>query len=164
MAGFLIPPGFSRSRKFQPMQYTISLVSLILILGCAQPDPLNRGSTVKGTVTLDGVPLAGGVVVFESIDGKFNPQSYIRLDGSYIIQEPPLGSCKIVVKTSFLKGSAPPIAMKGKVPRQQFPGYVEEEVGYYTAIPVKYEKAETSGFSMEIIKGNQTKDLDLTSK
>jgi hypothetical protein len=137
---------------------------LLMMLGCAKPDPLNRGATVKGIVKLDGVPLSGGVVVFDSTDGRFNPQSFIRLDGSYIIQEPPLGPCKITVKTSYLRGNAPPLSLKGKVPKAQFPNYIEEEVGYFTAIPAKYEGADTSGLSIDIVKGDQTKDLDLTSK
>jgi hypothetical protein len=136
----------------------------VLLAGCSRPDPLNRGATVSGKVTLDGVPLAGGVVVFESADGAYNPQSVIRLDGTYVVQEPPLGACRIVVRTSHLKSFAPPLALRGKVTQKQYPGFVEEEVGYYTAIPARYESAASSGLALEVVRGDMTHDLKLSTK
>jgi hypothetical protein len=140
------------------------VMNVALISGCTKNDPLNRGATVTGKVTLDGVPLGGGVVVFESPDGRFNPQSVIRVDGTYIIQEPPLGPCNVSVKTSHLKSFAPPLSMKGKVSQKAYPGFSEEEVGYFTAIPIKYENATTSGLNLEVVAGDLTKNLELTSK
>jgi hypothetical protein len=139
-------------------------LGLTLLVGCTSSDPLNRKANVIGKVTLDGVPLAGGTVMFESANGAYNPQSTIRLDGSYIIQEPPLGDCKITVRTSHLKSFAPPLSMRGKVTAKSHPGYVEEEVGYYTAIPKKYETAETSGLTVTVKPGDMTHDIALVSR
>jgi hypothetical protein len=147
-------------RTFQ----AILTFSLAFLIGCGVSEKLNRGATVTGKVLLDGKPLAGGVVVFESMDGTFNPQSVIRLDGTYVIQEPPLGQCRITVKTSHLKSFAPPASLRGKVPKGQYPGFVEEEVGYFTAIPGKYEASGTSDLNIEVVSGNMTKDLELNSK
>jgi hypothetical protein len=146
------------------MMRLLLCVSIVGLASCGKADPLNRGATVTGSVTIDGKALAGGVVVFESVDGKFNPQSTIRLDGTYIIQEPPIGSCKISVKTSHLASFAPPLTLKGKVSQKQFPGFNEEEVGYFTPIPNKYESSATSGLSIEIKSGNMTYDIPLVSK
>jgi hypothetical protein len=150
-------------RSLSSVQSVVTF-SLALFIGCSKPDPLNRGSTVGGKVTLDGVPLAGGVVVFESADGAFNPQSVIRLDGTYVIQEPPLGPCRVLVKTSHLKSFAPPLSLRGKVPKQQYPGFVEEEVGYYSAIPAKYENPQASPLKVDVTAGNMLHDIELVGK
>jgi hypothetical protein len=50
------------------------------------------------------------------------------------------------------------------VSQKQYPGFVEEEVGYYTPIPAKYEAAMTSGLTVTVAAGNMTRDIELKSK
>jgi hypothetical protein len=111
------------------------LILLPLLAGCGpsrKPIEANR-TAVAGVVTLDGTPLKGGSISFVSAK---NPQlgisTPIRPDGAFSVENAPFGEVRVAVQTDFLRLGAPQA---------------------YVPIPAKYEKAETSGLTATILKG-----------
>jgi hypothetical protein len=136
--------------------------------GCSQPpDGLNRGGTLSGTVRLDGKPLGGGRVELYSEDGQHTVSCQIGPDGQYRVSEPPLGTCKVVVVTSHLKGMAPTPKPTGKDQKTVGSGGMvyQTDVGYaYTPIPSKYEAPATTDLTVTVQKGDQSQDLTLSGR
>ncbi|MBN9122085.1 MAG: hypothetical protein J0I06_23580 [Planctomycetes bacterium] len=137
------------------------LTVLLAAVGCGSGDGVNRGGKLAGKVTLDGKPVGGGEVIVASADGKHSMSGKIRNNGSYTILDPPLGACKLAVITSPLKDVPPPSAKKGPV---NFTDPATGEWPIYVKIPAKYEKAETSGLTVDVKAGDQPHDIPLTEK
>ncbi|HEX4612446.1 MAG TPA: hypothetical protein VH092_29905, partial [Urbifossiella sp.] len=87
-------------------------------------------------------------------------------DGEYRVSEPPLGTCKVVVVTSHLRGmTPPPRAAKGQKVTGSGGMVYQAEVGYaYTSILSKYEKLSTTDLGVIVQKGDQTQNLMLSAK
>jgi hypothetical protein len=145
----------------------LRLMGLALVCACgcgtAYNDGLNRGGELSGVVTLDEKPLGGGRVECYSENGKYSAMGNINAEGKYTIKEPPLGACKLVVKTSYLKDSkvTPPKAGKDN-PGGSAGMVIPDDVGFkYTAIPAKYEELATTDLTVTLVKGNQPHDIKL---
>jgi hypothetical protein len=135
--------------------------------GCSPPDGLNRGGDLSGAVTIDGIPVGGGRVEIFSADEKNSVGCQIRPDGTYTLSEPPLGECKIVVKTSQLKGMPAVVKTKeGFAGKDSSAGMIyPKDVGLvYTPIPDKYEDLATTDVKHVVPKGKSTFDIQLVSK
>jgi len=142
------------------------LVALFLI-GCGASDGLNRGGELSGKVLLDGKPVGGGRVEIFSDDGKNSVSCAIRPDGTYTLAGPPLGPCKVTVKTSQLKGMPPvPRGNNRHAPQGASAGMIyPEDVGLvYTPIPAKYEDLSTTNLTVKVERGKQEHDLTLSAK
>ena len=99
---------------------------------------------VTGKVTMNGSPLPGGKVTFVFDDAKTPPATTnIQGDGGYTLVTPPEGSVKITVEGM------------GR------PSVVQKDTPPPVKVPAKYAKAQTSGLTYTVIKGKQTKDLEL---
>jgi hypothetical protein len=94
-------------------------------------------------------------------DDKHSMSGRIRNDGTYTVLDPPLGSCKIAVITSSLKGMPPPSAKKGPV---DFTDRATGEWPIYVSTQARYEKPESSGLTVDVKGGDQTYDIPLTEK
>ncbi len=129
--------------------------------GCGGPySGSNRGGKLTGKVTIDGKPVSAGEVVVYGADGKHSAAGRVRTDGTYVVVEPPLGDCKVVVITSTFKDIPPPGAKKGPM------DFTDPETGQwpiYVSTPARYEKAETSGLTVKVTSGEQAHDLPLTT-
>jgi hypothetical protein len=139
---------------------------LLALAGCGSSDGINRGGELSGVVRIDGRPLGGGRVEVFSGDGKHSVGCEIRPDGSYTVNEPPLGPCKITVKTSYLQGM-PAVPKGGKGgPQGSSPGIIlPKDVGLvYTPIPAKYEELSTTDLTVTVEPGKQSHDIDLARK
>ncbi len=156
------------------MRYRV-LASCILLAcvlaGCTQPDGLNRGGSLSGKVMLGDQPLGGGRVELFSADGQNSVSCQIGPEGQYKLSEPPLGECKVVVTTSFMKGLTPPQNHPERPERKGQPaaasaGMVQQaDVGYrYTPIPAKYESPTTTDLTVTVTRGQQTQDLVLAPR
>ncbi len=143
-------------------------ILLLALAGCGSADGLNRGGDLSGQVTLDGKALGGGRVEIFSEDGKNSVACQIRPDGSYTLNEPPLGPCKITVKTSYLKGmpTAAPGGKGGKGVAGSSAGMIfPKDVGLvYTPIPPKYEDPARTDLAVTVEPGKQKHDIALTRK
>ena len=118
-------------------------ICLLTVAGCGSQAPVIDGRTaVKGTVMLDGQPLAGGgTVKFESVENKRIRVS-VSLDsqGQFLVGDAPSGRVKMSVITT------PEI-------------YPE-----MTPIPKRYSKVETSGLEMIVVPNGESFEIELTSK
>lgn len=110
----------------------IPLVCGLLGCGGAPPADPNR-AVVSGTVSLEGQPLRGGSVSFET--ATEGTTTYIRSDGTYTTDRAPLGKNVVTIETESLKFGNP---------------------SAYVAIPSRYNELQTSGLKVEIKPGENT--------
>jgi hypothetical protein len=125
------------------MKYFVSFVGVIALIGCGGSGGMDTAK-VKGTVTLDGNPVAGSAtVMFEPIGGGKMAMSSVQSDGSFVLKTYEEGDGAVVGKhrasvspvTPFLGEDAPdPLPSKG-------------------GIPPKYHSATTSGWEFEVKPG-----------
>jgi hypothetical protein len=155
-----------------PSRLALALAGLVPLLTAGCQDPLNRGGAVRGQVRIDGEPVTAGNVLFVSEDGKWTGIGPINGKGEYVVKEPPLGKVQIAVQTEMYRNFAPPArgapahdggggppGSKGMVlPDPAVRGLV------YKPIPAKFESVDTSDLSYVVVRGDQTHDLELSSK
>jgi hypothetical protein len=131
--------------------------------GCSDP----RSATVSGKVSYKGTMLKGGNVTFLSTEGKGTASTQIGEDGNYTLEKAPVGAVKICVETQSLnpKGRvrtpkyAPPPGMEA--PGGYTPPDPTKDAKRYVPIPDKYAEADTTTLTYTVIKGPQTKDIEL---
>jgi hypothetical protein len=124
---------------------------LALLAGCNRS---SQESEVSGRVTLDGINIGPGTLVFSPADGGSKPATgSIEADGTYSLntsRERGLapGSYKVALSIREMpqnvkRGDRPP------------PGKLR--------IPAKYELSSTSGLEFVVQPGNNTLDIPLSS-
>src|SRR4051794_35426639 len=82
------------------------LVLLPGVCGCGNSGNSQlTGASVSGAVRSQGKPVTGGIIQFwsDTMDGNQSAQGSIDGDGSYEVENAPLGVCKVVVKTEPVK-------------------------------------------------------------
>jgi hypothetical protein len=88
------------------MIHHIEKVLLLAIMavagGCSSAE---RPATVTGTVTFDGKPVTGGTIGFIPADGR-PYQGDIQADGSYRVENVPLGECIVIINPPAVDDSA----------------------------------------------------------
>jgi hypothetical protein len=119
------------------------------LMGCG-PDV----TEVSGKVTFKDRPLSSGSVIFVRQDGE-SSSSAIAPDGSYLIENAPIGPVKIAVASHPL---VPPGLMKS--PGQAVDRRGDPKDGT-VKIPKKYEDHETSGLAYTVERGSHTFNIDL---
>lgn len=125
---------------------------LLLVAGCT-PSPFD--ADVVGKITLDGAPVAPGVVIFSAVGGgKNSSRGKIVQGGNYFLVtqhsrgiDP--GSYRVSVRV-FEKGKAPG---PGERASANLPPLV----------PERYLQPATSGLEFEIQPGSNTIDIELSS-
>jgi len=127
------------------------VVALGTVGGCGTKGPK---SSVSGKVTLNGQNVAGQVT-FVGADNK-ELSSPIREDGSYLIENPPTGSVKVLVKGMTSGGPAP---MTPKTPGM--PSMPDMPGAKGVAPPAKYGSVATTPLTFEVTGGKQTYDIPL---
>lgn len=65
--------------------FSIAVVSVILLTGCSGSDHVDGRYAVRGTVTLDGEPLATGNITFSPTDPRGRGTGSVITDGQYDI-------------------------------------------------------------------------------
>ncbi len=140
---------------------TSTILSFILILtGCGQEE--SRG-TASGMVTLDGVPLTEGTIVFENTVKGIALTGPILADGSYKLASHKgvglaTGTYKISISPAGMLRSSDEIPLVGKNPPP--PKDVSKSL-----IPNKYRSGVTSGLNAEVNEGtNPRYNFDLETK
>jgi hypothetical protein len=122
---------------------TATLVAVVALAGCASPPAVRNN--VTGTVTLDGKPVAAGVVNLHGPDGTV-ATSGILPDGTYSVDDPPVGLCQITVVD----------ATAGSPTSAHDPGPARP-----SAIPAKYAKPG-NGLQVEVRPGQNSHTIALT--
>jgi hypothetical protein len=139
-------------------------VAVALTVGCGPPPT----GTVSGTVTVDGQPVANGLITFLP-DAGGEPQSAAIEGGKYATAAVPAGPCKVTVIT---RGANPAggggNAASGMVvglgpgdvrPEPQAGGGKKKEV----TVPARYADPTQSGLTFDVKPGANTKDFPLNS-
>jgi hypothetical protein len=138
---------YSPARPLSRSAYLATLLTAVAIMaaGC------NRGpavGTVKGTITIDGQPVDGGLIRFVPADGNSQPEDCIVKGGAYSITMP-IGEKKVEIYWTKTGGGKVDTASQGT-----------EQV--ITLIPSKYNTETTLTHTLE--KGTAVKDFALTSR
>ncbi len=121
---------------------------LLLMSGCGGTNEAPTGQ-VKGKVTYDGAPLTEGVISFYSADLGVGASADIVEEGAYTVSEP-LKTGKYSV--TILPPPEPP-------PQDAVPVSSKK---VYKNIPLKYRDPKKSGLSIEIGKGDNLFDVQMT--
>jgi hypothetical protein len=132
------------------MTTTIRIMAVGLVagvLGCGQPS-----GTVRGEVSLDGVPLAEGSIRLVPLDGAGPTAGSVIAGGAYAISNAPVGSVRVEI-------TAP--AAAGKVRAYDAPGSPMIDL-VQERIPARYNVR--SELRQEVMHGANTFDFALASK
>lgn len=116
---------------------------MLVLAGCNQGPP--RG-TVKGTVTLDGQPVDGGVITFVPADGNSQPEAVPITAGEYSVTMP-VGDKRVEIYWAPSGGQSADTATQGR-----------EQI--VQRIPAKYNAQST--LTHTVTKGEAHKDFALT--
>jgi len=129
---------------------------LVALAGCGSGLPPT--GSVTGKVSTADKTLTHGMIRFISDGGDpSGVRSEISIDGSYRVSDIPLGNYSIQIETAYLKGLKPS-PMKMSAGKGQ-DGVARKSPEEAVQVATKYEKAETSGLTYKVIKGNQVKDF-----
>lgn len=120
------------------------------LLGCGGKGGMG---TVSGKVTLDGQPLADGLITFVPADGNSPTAGGKIKDGVYSVQAS-TGSQKVVINASKVTGSRKAYADDPNSPVIT----TTKEI-----LPEKYSSAPTTELKVEVKGGSNTANFDLSS-
>jgi hypothetical protein len=121
----------------------LALVSTITIfVGCNRPSVHPDRSVVSGSINYNGQPLTAGIVMFSAEnDPKLYGISIIRPDGTYYVNDAPIGNARVSIDTRPARQGGP---------------------GSFIKIPLKYAKPRTSDLRYTVEKdGNSGANFDL---
>ncbi len=137
----------------------VCLAVLCMALGALAPMGCGaKKATVKGTISYKGEKLGNGSVMFFGADNK-GASSPINADGTYRIDNAPIGSVKITVETAPIPEQESTPMMKG-VDMPDMKGK-SMKVGPYVKIPARYKDVAQSGLTYQVKSGVQTHDIKL---
>jgi len=127
---------------------------------------LNVGGELSGVVYLGDKPLPGGRLELWPDTGRNSAGCELGPNGEYRISDPPLGPCKVVVKTSYLKGMPQPPKAGQKAKDGSSAGMIlPKDVGFtYKPIPARYESEATTDLKVTVVAGAQKEDLKVLPK
>jgi hypothetical protein len=148
----------------------LALAGALAVAGCG-----GSTGTITGTVTYQGKPLKGGVVMFTPAGGGGAAVATIGEDGTYTAEKVPVGEATITVDTAFLKPAAGRGEMGGNAPKYEPPKEAPEggapaykppsdagaNARKYVPIPPKYADPAQSGLKYTVTGGSQKKDIPL---
>jgi hypothetical protein len=132
-----------------------------LAMGCGGGNSA-KGNSAKGTVTLNGQPVANGTLTLHYANGQRYPIT-LKEDGSFKVAQVPVGPAKVTVT------GAPGFGSMGKLTPEEKEKFLAQlppdKRGKATqtgpAVPEKYASPESSGLSWEITAGINQKDFPL---
>jgi len=137
---------------------------LVLVFGCGTKVNPNAPATVSGKVTYKGAPVTAGTVDFHPAGSKGTISGPIKSDGMYTARDLPTGEMVVTVNTEMANPNRKTPSYgggKGKSPIAAPPGPPPTGGGEYVKIPAKYANPKTSGLTVTLNAGQNTKDIDL---
>jgi hypothetical protein len=129
-------------------KHTFVCAGLILLFpaGCSGPSAVRNN--LSGRVLLDGRPVTDGIVTLHGAAGEQGTSSILP-DGTYSVDDPPIGTCQITVQDP--PGGAGPDAHATN------PAAVRT-----SRIPARYRKPG-NGLEIEVSPGRSAHDICLSS-
>lgn len=148
-------------RKFCHWAALLALPLLAVgFTSCASNAPValpSTGASMEGTVQYNGKTLYYGIVTVEG--SGTSAQGQIREDGTYKVENAPVGAVKIGVVTN--EGMA--MAARMQAGANTGPGAKGQgklgKVAEYVDVPKKYHDASTSGLTFTVEKGVNKHDI-----
>jgi len=128
------------------------VAALTLTLGCSGS---KFDAQVSGTIRLDDNPIGPGVVIFAPADAKTNPaRGAIQPDGTYTLKTGrdiglPPGKYQVSLQIVELPADVVP-GQRDMRPTKSL-------------IPQRYTDTTTSGFEFEVMPGDNTIDIEMTT-
>ncbi len=137
----LVKAGLERAHGFR-RALVVATIAIGAMAGCSNnTSPRDDRAVVSGRVLLGDRPLLGGIVTFTSASDAGNRASCaIKKDGTYYVEDAPLGEVRVSVDTASIKSGAP---------------------ARYTEIAAKYASPQTSGLSYKVEPGENAQ-VDFT--
>lgn len=136
-------------------------IAVVCCAGCGD-DRLPLGK-VSGTVTLDGAPLARGIVHFIPQSGPAS--SGVVREGSYVLSTYDKGDGAMLGRhTIYLAPDIDESYMQGYTQADYAAGKPPPTPPAQTQIPPKYLTPSSSGLSVEVVAGSNVHDLQLVSE
>jgi len=149
----------------------LSALVLGLIAGCGTTS--QAPARVSGTITYQGKPVKAGSIAFHMDKGTYS--SALSATGTYQIVDLPVGSATVSIETesqnpdkktpAYGGGMGPkmdPGKMAGGVPAGAGGKSKEEMAALYVKIPAKYADPKTSTLTVNLERGSQVKNFELT--
>jgi len=136
-------------------------VAFLAVAGCGQST-----GKVSGKVSYKGAILKGGTVSFFAAD-KRNATTTIKEDGTYTVENVPVGPVKITVDTDALKPKAGVGGPSYKPPPGMTPpgGYAPpdpaEMAKRYVQIPPQYADQDKTTLTYTVKSGSQEHEIKL---
>lgn len=134
------------SRVCTGLLWTSFLLSVCFLLPGCDHGPAK--GTVKGSVTLDGQAVDGGVITFVPADGNSQPEAVPITAGEYTVTMP-VGDKRVEIYWAPSSGKAADTASQS-----------QEQI--VQKIPTKYNSQST--LKHTVVKGEARQDFPLTSK
>jgi hypothetical protein len=126
----------------------------------------SKAPALFGTVNYKGSPVTGGNITLYPTAGGPEYPIQIRPDGTYETSGVPLGTMSVSIETESIKGQTGGAASYKPPPGAKMvdkpPEIDNSGAPSYVKIPKKYSDPKTSGLSIEITKGRQMVNFDLT--
>ena len=126
-------------------------VAALVMAGCG-----TRGGTLSGSVTVDGTPLANGVLMVQADHG--GQLSAPVVAGRYEVRQVPIGPARLAVR------GLPPPPMIGPPPTAGTGGGPAAAGLKFVPLADEYADPDRSGLRIEVTGGSQRADLDLSSR
>jgi len=127
-------------------------MSALAATGCGSGGPTM--GRVSGTVTFQGKPVEKGTVTFISTDGERPNATGDIKGGSYTLQTTEPGDGAVVGDYKVIISDIDP-----NIANTELPGMKVKTPK--SALPKKYHNADTSGLTVKVESGSQTKDFEL---
>jgi hypothetical protein len=129
----------------------LAIVSVTAVIGCQRGEPLGK---IHGKVTFQGNPVTEGLVLFSNAQKGVYMTAALNKDGIYVVTSAagpgiPLGNYQVTV--------VPPVDEP-----KLGPNFEPPPVKQFPNIPTKYRDAKTSHLSLEVNKGDNVFDIDMT--
>jgi hypothetical protein len=145
-------------RRLAEVSQVVLAVGLVITpIACSSQRPTGE---VQGRVTYKGVPLPEGIVLFLAEDRRQDIGS-IRQDGTYVVEQAPVGPNKVSVQTSPPSPPLGPALLRANEPEKKgLPTGYKSPVKSIT-IPARYANTDTSGLTFTVQEGSNRYDIEL---
>jgi hypothetical protein len=146
---------------------TFILFLLPLLLGCSGGAGF-RVEAVEGTVTLDGVPIEGATLTFVPTDSGTGKSAYARTNTNGFFQLTAIQGGQSGAGTmigNYLVAVSKEIPSREPTDKElndQERG-ISLQIPMIPIIPIKYNNAQTSGLTAEVVKGKNIFNFALKS-
>jgi hypothetical protein len=137
--------------SFKPVITIVFCMALMSGCGSSTPEEQAPRAPVTGTVTLDGVPLDAGLIVFESKTPGVSVTAALTAGGTFEIKDARGPGLPVGDYVVFFQAPPPPLPTPGSTDIAMKPADF--------LVPAKYRAAKTSGLTAKVESGKESVPL-----